>query len=176
MCASPKTKSHSKKPKKKPKVFALGEVALDDQDWFVGVAANYTLYSGMDRSAQIKASRLQADAANLVALQTTQDMTNSLHRAYLDIQNTQNTHRLLTDNLIAALENLRIQRLSFQEGFGTVAEVVDAETRVHQIQSDIATNAYHYIMALATVLHHTGELDRFGEYLYRADTTMIVTE
>ena len=161
---------------KKPKVFALGEVALDDQDWFVGVAANYTLYSGMDRSAQIKASRLQADAANLAALQATQDMTSSLHRAYLDIQNTQNTHRLLTDNRIAALENLRIQRLSFQEGFGTVADVVDAETRVHQIQNDIATNAYHYIMALATVLHHTGELDRFGEYLNRADTTMIVTE
>lgn len=157
------------KSAKKPKVFALGEYTPDDGDWFVGIAANYTLYSGLDRDAKIQAANLQAQAATLSATQATTDLTSAMHLSYLELQHAQRTQSLLAQNKSAAIENLRIQRLAFKEGFGTVADVVDAETRLQQVESEMATNAYRYVMALANLLHHTGELDQFSRYLHRAD-------
>ena len=68
------------------------------------------------------------------------------------------THALLQQNRQAAKENLRIQTLSFQEGFGTVAGVVDAQSALSQIDSETALNAYRYLLALATLLHSQGQL------------------
>ncbi|MFB6348114.1 TolC family protein [Moraxella sp. ZJ142] len=153
------------KASKKPKVFAFGEYAPSDNDWFVGVAANYPLYTGVNRDGQIQAARLKANAAAAAAEQATQQAVKAMHLAYLEFNNARLTHGILVQNRSAALENLRIQKLAFQEGFGTATDVIDAENRLQQVHSETAANAYRYIMALASLLHSTGNLDRFGDYL-----------
>ncbi len=45
---------------KKPNVFAFGEYSLDDkQNWIVGVAARYNLFSGVDKNKSVQAAELQ---------------------------------------------------------------------------------------------------------------------
>ncbi len=52
----------------------------------------------------------------------------------------------------AAQENLRIQQLSFKEDMGTASQVIDAQNALNTLQSDMALNAYKYVMSLATLL------------------------
>ena len=156
---------------KKPKVAAVANYTLDKQpDWFVGVAVQYQLYSGIDRDKQIQAAHLQKQAAQSASSQVKQHISTTMHTAYGEMTLAQNTHTLLAQNRSAAQENLRIQTLAFKEGFGTVAGVVDAQTALSQIDSETAINAYRYILALATLLHHAGAIDDFYRYLALADT------
>lgn len=46
-----------------------------------------------------------------------------------------------------------------------MAGVVDAQSALSQIDSETALNAYRYLLALATLLHHTGTIDDFDDYL-----------
>lgn len=151
---------------KKPKIAAVARYTLDDKpDWFAGVAVQYNLLSGIDRNKQIGAAHLQKQAAKLGHEQVNEHITTTMHTAYGEMVLAQKTHALLQQNHRAAKENLRIQTLSFQEGFGTVAGVVDAQSALSQIDSETALNAYRYLLALATLLHHTGTIDDFDDYL-----------
>ena len=105
--------------------------------------------------------------------QITDDTHTLMHRALLEFDGSKTTHRLLTHNLSAAKENLRIQTLAFQEGVGTVSGVIDAEAAIAQTQSEQAINAYRHIMALATLLHATGTLNDFGQYASLPDSIRI---
>lgn len=158
----------------KPKVFAIGQYTLDkDHDWFVGVAANYTLFSAINQKQQVQAAKLEQQAASLNAQKATQEISNLMHNAFLEFNTAKTTHQLLQHNLDATKENLRIQRLAFQEGMGTVSGVVDAETSLYKVHSETAINAYRYVMALATLLHSTGTLSSFEQYMTLADTQAI---
>lgn len=146
----------------KPKVFAIGQYTLDgDHDWFVGVGMNAPLLSGIDHQKQIHAAKLQQQSLQMINQHTTEQMMTVLHTAMLQFDTAQKSHQLLEHNLQAAKENLRIQKLAFAEGVGVVSGVVDAQNAVSQVYSDMATNAYRYVLALATILHTTGKLDEF---------------
>lgn len=155
---------------KKPKVAAVARYTLDDEpDWFAGVTVQYNLFSGIDRDKQVQAAHLQKQAAQSGRDRVNQHIETTMHTAYGEMALAQSTHALLQQNRQAAEENLRIQTLSFQEGFGTVTNVVDAQTALSQIESETALNAYRYILALATLLHHTGSIDEFYSHLYLPD-------
>lgn len=158
------------KSKLKPKVFALGEYALDgDNDWFVGVSASYNIFSGLDHRKQVLAAQHEQQAVDFATKKATQDIINLMHSAFVEFEDAQSTHRLLSHNLTAAQENLRIQQLAYQEGMGTVSGVVDAQVALGQVYSEQATNGYRYVMALATLLHHTGRMATFEQYLHHPD-------
>lgn len=158
----------------KPKVFAIAQYTLGkDHDWFVGVAANHTLFSTINQKQQAQAAKLEQQAASFTAQKATQEINNLIHNAFLEFNSAKTTHQLLEHNLDAAKENLRIQRLAFQEGMGTVSGVVDAETALYKVHSETAINAYRYVMALATLLHSTGTLSSFEQYMTLADTQAI---
>lgn len=157
----------------KPKVFAMGQYNPRDNDWFVGVMARYELLPKIDYNQKIYASEQEQIASLLSVQQITDDTHTLMHRALLEFDGSKTTHRLLTHNLSAAKENLRIQTLAFQEGVGTVSGLIDAEATIAQTQSEQAINAYRHIMALATLLHATGTLNDFGQYASLPDSIRI---
>ena len=73
----------------------------------------------------------------------------------------------------AAQENLRIQQLSFKEDMGTASQVIDAQNALNTLQSDMALNAYKYVMSLATLLQSHGSIDQFQSYANQAQTDFI---
>ncbi|MFT4019891.1 MAG: TolC family protein [Acinetobacter sp.] len=159
---------------KKPSIYAFGEYTLDDkQNWIVGVVARYNLFSGINHNQKIQAAEWEHYAAQLMAERTKQEIENMLFKAYANMLDAQKKHVLLQQNLQAAQENLRIQNLSFKEDMGTVAQIIDAENAYSLTQAQIATNAYQYILALATLLQSHGSIAQFKDYTNQVNTTFI---
>ena len=80
---------------------------------------------------------------------------------------------LLQQNVKAAQENLRIQQLSFKEDMGTATQVIDAQNALNSLQSEMALNAYKYVMSLATLLQSHGSIDQFQSYINQSHTDYI---
>lgn len=159
---------------KKPNVFAFGEYSLDDkQNWIVGVAARYNLFSGIDKNKNIQAAELQRYASELMTERTKQEIETVIYSSYNEVTSAQQSHALILANMQAAQENLRIQQLSFKEDMGSASQVIDAQNALNTLQSDMALNAYKYVMSLATLLQSHGSIDQFQSYANQAQTDFI---
>ena len=159
---------------KKPSVFAFGEYELDSKEnWIVGVMAKYNLFSGIDNNKNIRAAELKKYAAELMTERTKQEVENVLYKSFSELNSSQTSHQLLTQNTKAAQENLRIQQLSFKEGMGTATQVIDAQNALNGLKTEMAVNAYKYILSLATLLQSYGSIDEFKLYVNQPRTDYI---
>lgn len=156
---------------KKPSVFAFGEYSLDQhENWIVGVAARYNLFSGIDKNKNVQAAELQRYAAQLMTAQTQQELETVIYSAYSELNTAQQSDLLLQQNLSAAQENLRIQQLSFKEDMGTAAQVIDAQNNLSILRAENALNAYKYILSLAALLQSHGSIQRFQGFIQQPNT------
>ncbi|MCH7336059.1 TolC family protein [Acinetobacter sp. NIPH 2699] len=159
---------------KRPSLFAFGEYGLDDKEnWIVGVMAKYNLFSGIDKNKNVHAAELKHYAAELMTERTKQEIENVLYKSYSELNASQTSHQLLTQNTKAAQENLRIQQLSFKEGMGTATQVIDAQNALSGLRSEMALNSYKYILSLATLLQSYGSIDEFKLYVNQPRTDYI---
>ncbi len=159
---------------KRPNVFAFGEYSLDEnQNWIVGVAARYNLFSGIDKKKNIQAAELKRHAAELMTARTQQEIENLIYKSFSEAVSAQQSDLLLQRNLKAAQENLRIQELSFKEDVGTATQVIDAQNMLSGLKAEMALNAYKYIMSLATLLQSHGSITEFPDYMQHANTHYI---
>ncbi|NHC02485.1 TolC family protein [Acinetobacter sp. 187] len=159
---------------KKPNLFAFGEYSLDDkQNWIVGVVARYNLFSGIDKNKTVQAAELQRYASELLTERTKQEIENIIYKSYNEVSTAQLSHQLLHKNIQAAQENLRIQQLSFKEDMGTATQVIDAQNTLSGLKSEMALNAYKYVMSLATLLQSHGSIDQFQQYITQSNTDYI---
>ena len=159
---------------KKPNLFAFGEYSLDEkQNWIVGVVARYNLFSGVDKNKNIQAAELQRYASELMTERSKQEIENIIYKSYSEVTTAQQSHQLLQQNIKAAQENLRIQTLSFKEDMGTATQVIDAQNTLSGLKSEMALNAYKYVMSLATLLQSHGSINQFQSYVNQAQTYYI---
>ena len=159
---------------KKPSLFAFGEYALDEnENWIVGVMAKYNLFSGVDKNKNIHAAELKRYASELMTERTKQEIEALLNKSYNELNSAQQSHQLLQRNVNAAQENLRIQELSFREGMGTATQVIDAQNALSALKTEMALNAYKYVMSLATLLQSHGSIDQFKAYVNQPHTDYI---
>ncbi|MEB3766242.1 TolC family protein [Acinetobacter sp. MD2] len=159
---------------RKPSLFAFGEYGLDDHhNWIVGIAARYSLFSGIDYKKKAQAAEYTRQAAALTTERSKQEIENLLFKAFANMDKCQKTHLLLQQNRRAAEENLRIQTLSFKEGMGTPTQMIDAENALNAIRAEEAVNAYQYILSLATLLQSHGTLEQFKTYTNLPNTAYI---
>ena len=159
---------------KKPTLFAFGEYSLDkDQNWIVGVAARYNLFSGIDKNKNVQAAELQRYATELMTARTQQEIENLIYKSYSELASAQQSNQLLQQNEEAALENLRIQQLSFKEDMGTATQVIDAQNQLSGLKTEKALNAYKYVMSLASLLQSHGSIDQFKNYVNQSNTDYI---
>lgn len=159
---------------KKPNVFAFGEYSLDQhQNWIVGVAARYNLFSGIDKNKNIQAAELKRYAAELMTARTQQEIESLIYKSFREAVSAQQSDALLQQNLKAAQENLRIQELSFKEDVGTATQVIDAQNMLSSLKAEMALNAYKYVISLATLLQSHGSIVEFPNYMQHANTHYI---
>ena len=159
---------------KKPKVFAFGEYSLEsNNDWIVGMAAQYNLFSGINKTKSIQAAERERSATLLLKEQTKQDLENIIYKAFSELNTAQQSDVLLQSNFKAANENLRIQQLSFQEDMGTATNVIDAQNAIYALQTESAVNAYKYILSLATLLKSNGSIQEFQTFIQQPNTRFI---
>ena len=85
---------------KKPHIFAFGEYSLDDKNnWIVGLAAQYNLFSGIDKNKNVQAAELQRYASELMTARTKQEIENVIYKSYSEATTAQQSDQLLQQNI-----------------------------------------------------------------------------
>ena len=121
----------------------------------------------------MQAAELQRYALELTTQRTKQEIENVIYKSYSELETAQQSHVLLQQNMQAAQENLRIQTLSFKEDMGTATQVIDAQNAMTALKSEMALNAYKYVMSLATLLQSHGSIAEFQSYVNQKNTQYI---
>ncbi|NKF21837.1 TolC family protein [Solimonas marina] len=159
-----------------PQVYAFGEYNLDrseelpiEPDWVVGIGLRYTLMSNVDRVQMDRAANAKADAAEKLLQSTRNELLRTISRSYDLVDTARRQFLLLQVNIDAARENQRVQTLAFREGQATATDLIDAQNALMLAQTQRATEAYEYDVALAALLTASGRGQDFGDYVRRRD-------
>jgi len=120
--------------------------------WMASLNANWTLWDGGLRAAQLKAVGSQMRMADIAAQQQQQQVEQSVRNAWEQLQRAQQAVDAVSGEVQLAEENLRLAERAFQAGTATWLEVSDAQlgldqARMSQLQErmnrDLATVQLH---------------------------------
>ncbi len=163
----------------KPRVYLFGQydlkredALLTESDWAFGIGVSYTLFSNKDRHRQLGAARSQQLQAEYGLRDTAVKLEIGVARAWLTADSARQQFTLLDSALASAEENLRLQRLSFQEGQATSLDVIDARLQLGKTRIDRALAAWQFDLALIQLLDVSGQTDRYSDYLRKADKVL----
>ena len=131
--------------------------------------ATFNLFGGGATNA-----RVHINTSELASLRITRDKIVDAVRldvkaAYLNLQSSQQQVEVTKTAVAQAEENLRLQRLRYQEGVGTATEVLDAVTLLTSTQTGRLRAQYGFERAEAGLLYSMGR-DLTGMYGGEAST------
>lgn len=165
------------KSQKRPKVFGFGsynfnrnKALLIDPDWTVGIGVSYTLYSGFDRDAAIRASQERQLAANAAADAQRRNTLIAVNTLYNQVDKARYSYQLLASNINAARENVRVQEIAFKAGEGTISDLMTARAALTTAITERYAAAYEYDVALASLLSLSNRDHEFIKYVQNSDT------
>jgi outer membrane protein len=153
-----------------PSFFLSGGYEYQENQYMV-FPRNWSLVAGVNinlSSGGATTSRVSVGRSELLSLRITRDKIADAVRldvksAYLDLQSSSQKIDVMKTSVASAEENLRLQRLRYQEGVGTALEVLDAVTLLSAAQSDSWRALYDFERAEAGLLYSMGK-DLMGEY------------
>jgi outer membrane protein TolC len=146
-----------------PNIFLSGgyqyhanQYQVHQDNWSVIAGVNINLSSGGATGARVGMIK-----GELLSLRITRDkivdaVRLDVKNAYLDIQSSAQRIEVMKTSVTQAEENLRLQRLRYQEGVGTAIEVLDAVTLLSTAQSNTWRALYGYERAEAGLLSSMG--------------------
>lgn len=136
---------------------------VHDNNWSLIAGASFNLFGGGATTAKVHIAQNE-----LASLRTTRDKIVDAVRldvkaAYLNLQSSSQQIEVTRTAVAQAEENLRLQRLRYQEGVGTAIEVLDAVTLLTATQSGNLRALYGFERAEAGLLYSMGR-DLMGTY------------
>ena len=159
----------------KPQLLAFGgydlyrKDATLEPDWVFGFNLKYTLFSRDGRLEKVSAARHQLEQAEAGLRSAERQLEIGVTSSYNDLEDARVQYVLLESAIAHAEESLRLQELSFREGLATSLDVIDARVALGQSRIDREGAAYEYDLRLALLLAASGQIDRYPEYVRRAD-------
>ncbi len=159
-----------------PQVFLFGRHELHREDltvlepeWTVGVGIHFTLFEGGTRANRIKAAKSMETQVSLLERRAKQDIETLVEKRYQELMKALDQLDVLDASIVSAREYLRVRTRSFEEGFATSLDVVDAQLALSRIEIETLVAAYDFDVALAELLEVSGESEKFEAYMARAD-------
>ncbi|HEY5901094.1 MAG TPA: DNA translocase FtsK 4TM domain-containing protein, partial [Anaerolineales bacterium] len=127
------------------------------RNWTVIAGVTMNLFSGGSSS-----SKVSMGTSELTSLQVGRDklidaVRLEVQRAYLEVQLSRQKVDVAAAAVAQAEENLRIQRLRYQEGVGTAIELLDAVTLLTTTQTNVWKARYSVQRAEAALLYAMGQ-------------------
>jgi outer membrane protein len=129
-----------------------------DKDWWVGVTLNIPLWDGGVRSHKIAKSKIDANRESQQLEQTKLSVQQEVWSAYsLWIEAFQ---ALQTSGVMKseASESLGLVNARYEEGAGTINDLLDAELSLNQSETQMNNARYRVHMAYAAFLRSSGQL------------------
>lgn len=133
-------------------------------DWLVGVGMKWTVFNGMARKNNIKASETLGVQVDYAEQKAQNDLQAYLTKLYQELEMCKEQNIELKTTLELAEEYLRSTEKAFNEGFATSTTVVDAYAKVAQVKTLRLKVLYDYDVALASFLQTAGIPSEFTSY------------
>ena len=165
--------------KMKPQVYLFGQydfqredALITDPDWAFGIGLRYNLVSPSMRPLQVRAARAQLEQASEGLDEARTRVGIGVNQAWHALDSARTQFLLLDSAQAQAMENLRLQTLSWREGMATSLDVIDARLSLGGARVERAQAAYQFTVALAQLLEVAGQLDDFENYRQQADKVL----
>jgi outer membrane protein TolC len=135
-----------------------------DAAGFAAVTKSYSLVANIAIpiwDAGLARARTRQAKANVdiaaAQLRTTKDqVTEEVRRALADLEDATERRRSAQANTAQAREALRVARVRYEAGLGTIVEVTDAEAALTQARANEVNAGYDYVSALAALNRSLG--------------------
>jgi outer membrane protein len=125
-------------------------------NWSLIAGVNINLSSGGASSARTSIGRSELESLKAGRDKLTDATRLGVKAAYLDLQSSAQKIEVTKTAVEQAEENLRLQRLRYQEGVGTSLEVLDAVNLLTAAQTNTWKARYGFERAEANLLHSMG--------------------
>lgn len=145
--------------------FDRRDTLLTDPDWSVGVGLRYTLFSGVDRSQNVRAAREKVAQAQAGLREAQSQIEIGVTRSWNDAEAARRRFQRTDSAIVAAEENLRVQMVGYQVQQTTSLDVIDAQLGVGRARIQRAQAAHDFVVALARLLHVSGRIEDMPDYI-----------
>jgi outer membrane protein TolC len=132
------------------------QYVVRQDNWTLLAGVNINLSSGGATSAKIAAGKAELQALRITRDKIIDSVRLDVKNAYLNLQNSTQRIDVMKTSVAQAEENLRLQRLRYQEGVGTAIEVLDAVTLMSSSQTNWWRARYDFERAEAGLLYSMG--------------------
>jgi outer membrane protein len=129
---------------------------VHQDNWSLIAGVNINLYSGGASNSRIQMARSEVRSLRLTRDKLLDGVRLQVKSAYLDLQSSAQKIEVTKTAVEQAQENLRLQRLRYQEGVGTATDVLDAVTLLTTAESNSWKALYGIKRAEANLLYSMG--------------------
>lgn len=132
-------------------------------NWSAIAGVNINLFSGGASDSRAGIARSELRSLKLTREKMLDAIYLEVKSAYLDLQSSAQKMDVTKSSVAQAEENLRLERLRYQEGVGTATDVLDAVTLLTTAESNSWKALYGYKRAESALLNAAGK-DLIGLY------------
>lgn len=123
--------------------------SFDEDDWTVGVALRWTLFSGFGRRADVQRADLEQRIAGLEYAQALRDARREIDQAERAVRSAALQVEATRAAADAAASGRDLMRRRFDEGLATAADLLQAEARATEMREGAISALANYQMAVA---------------------------
>ena len=128
----------------------LGNMFNEKQrNWNAGLSINIPIFEGFSTKAKVDAAKARYAQAQISKDNLVDQIAVDVRKACLDLKKSESIIKSQKDNVGEAREALRISEVSYANGVAINLDVIDAQVSLAQIQKNLASGIYDYLMALA---------------------------
>jgi outer membrane protein TolC len=147
-----------------PKIFARGSYdymqnsfQVHEGNWSLILGMNVNLFSGGSTSADVLKNRSQQSQLLEQRAKLVDDIRLEVQKYLLDLENARERNQVTRDAMEQSKENLRINRVRYEEGAGTATEVLDAVNLMTVAETNYYRAIYDFRRAEAGYYYATGK-------------------
>jgi len=130
----------------------------DHRNWSAGITLSVPLFDGFSSKAKVDAARARYEESRLQKEDVGDQIAVDIRQACLDLRQSQAIIDYTKDNIGEAKEALKIAEVSYDNGEGTNLDILDAQVSLSQVEQNLASGIYDYLMANAFLNKTMGKL------------------
>lgn len=129
---------------------------LYEDNWSFIVGVNFNLFSGGSTKAEISQLKYRKSQLLEQREKLLEDIKLEVEKSYLEMKNADEKIQVTKDAISQAEENMRINKVKYEEGVGTATDVIDAITLLTKAETNFYSALYEYSRAQAGFIYSMG--------------------
>ncbi|MEJ2745140.1 MAG: TolC family protein [bacterium] len=127
------------------------------KNWFAGVTVSVPLFDGFSTKSKVDEAKARYAQAGIERENTADQTAVDIRRACLDLRQAEAIITSQKDSVVQAEEALRISEVRYDNGVGTNLDVLDSMVSLSQVERNLVSAIYDYIMAKAYLYKSMGK-------------------